>query len=222
VVLDSELLRHLETDRVVRSYRLPVATHCSAAILVVELEGGTKAFWKRGDADPPGVIGVRNEVAAYEVACLLGWDKMLQATVLRRERSAEGAVVEVAASELLPEGLDDLAPDQFSVEQRQRAGAFDALIAQSDRMGHNWRGVPMGGGEYRLKLYDHELALKPVPDLSPVRSSFWDLVGRSVPPPLKAELGAAANQIAGSPRLRQLLSEEARAALLERLRILSD
>ncbi|MGH9056789.1 MAG: hypothetical protein ACRDYY_13165 [Acidimicrobiales bacterium] len=144
---------------------------------MVTLEGGLEAFWKRGDVDPPGLAGVRKEVAAYELALVLGWDELLQVTARRHERSDDGKAVEVASIELLPEGADDLAPGQFERSDTERAGVFDALIANTDRRGHNWRGLRSPNGGYRLKLYDHELAFGTSVDLAKVQSSFWSLIG---------------------------------------------
>jgi hypothetical protein len=211
---EPDLKRVLAEGRVVARRRLPISTRSSRAIEVVTLHGGVEAFWKRGDVDPPGLAGVRREVAAYELASILGWHDLLQVTVLRREMTEAGTRVEVAAIELLAEGVDDLAPTAFPRTQVERAGVFDAVIANIDRMGHNWRGLPDGAGGFQLKLYDHELAFG---RSSEVSSSFWSAISESVPVHLRSTLVNAGPAVREASYLEQLLGRESYQALVGRL-----
>jgi len=213
---EPDLKRVLAEGRVVARRRLPISTRSSRAIEVVTLQGGVEAFWKRGDVDPPGLAGVRREVAAYELASILGWHNLLQVTVLRREMTEAGAQVEAAAIELLAEGVDDLAPTAFPRTQVERAGVFDAVIANIDRMGHNWRGLPDGEGGFQLKLYDHELAFG-IGGSGEVCSSFWSAISESVPVHLRSTLVNAAAAVREAPYLEQLLGRESHQALVGRL-----
>ena len=208
-----ELRRKLAEAPVVATRQLPGGTRSAAGIVVVTLEGGIEAFWKRGDVEPPGVMGIHREVAAYELALLLGWEDLLQVVAHRYEAVAGGGVAEVASIELLPHGADDLAASQFPAEDVERAGMFDALIQNNDRGGHNWRGLPEPGGGHRLKLYDHELAFDPS---RPVNSTFWNEIGQQVPAGLVGHLQDAAPAVAASRELEELLGINEVAALRER------
>lgn len=189
-------------------------TRSREGIYVAWLAGDLPAFWKRGDVDPPGAVGVKREVAAYELAKILGWDDLLQVTVLREEPAPDGSTALIASIELLPEGDEHVAATDFPQGDIERAAVFDALIANSDRGGHNWRGVRSAANQWDLKLYDHEMAFQVGGALN---SSFWNAIGRGVPAHLQAHLAASAEAIRASAILQTLLPEPEHQELLQRL-----
>jgi len=210
---DMDVLTVLATASVIAVDIPTQGSRCSQAIQIVTLEGGLRSFWKRGDMDPPGIAGVRREVAAYELALLLGWDDLMQPTVLRREAVEGGTTAEVAAIELLPSGKDDLPVTEFSNDAIQRAGVFDFLVVHQDRSGHNWRGIPIDEG-HLLKLYDHELAFGIAGQTS---STFWTHIGGVVPEELSELISERREVVSKSEELSFLLDEPEFEALVARM-----
>lgn len=187
-------------------------TRSSAAIQTVELQGGLKAFFKRGDIDPPGLIGVRREVAAFRVAQLLGHPELLPVTALRTVPVTGGPPTEVAAQELFVDRQESPATSTFRQEQIAQAGVFDAIVANSDRGGHNWLAVPSASGPM-IKLIDHELAFQ---DPGVVNSTFWTEIGQVVPVDLRVAVSDLARALPTST-IADLLGPSEFEALIRRV-----
>jgi hypothetical protein len=138
---------------------LPAADHDDPhsghpAKLVLALAGGGQALAK---LVPPGVADLRqqarNEVAAWQLLCLLGWGDVGVATVLR-DVPVHGQGRLPAAVQTMLTGDDlELCPDPsgLHVADTRRAAVFDVLISNTDREG-NWFGL---GSPQRLRLIDH-------------------------------------------------------------------
>jgi hypothetical protein len=130
------------------------------------LEGGVTIFVKPESGVVDGMTVIRNEVAAWEVAKLLGWTDMLATTVLRRLVSPFSGVDETVAAQMIWHSPAPQ-PDIGSLDQGEvwRAAIFDYLIQHGDRGGANWLGVggqpaaapagPYGPQRMALKLIDH-------------------------------------------------------------------
>jgi hypothetical protein len=117
-----------------------------AAIQTYELETGRKVFLKRADLMPIGLDGIRREVAAYEVLRAMGWWDLMPVTVFRRCELSDGVTVDVALSELIvPPPSDNCPLTDFSRDDIERVAAFDAIILQTDRDGHNYGAIERGG-----------------------------------------------------------------------------
>lgn len=211
-----ELLEILRTAPVIETLSPCIKTRSYAAIVFVTLEGDIKAFWKRGDVDPPGIIGVRREVAAYELACILGWTSLLPVVAHRIEPVADGRFAEIASCEFIS-GIDDVGVAEFSQDEIEKAAVFDALIANPDRLGHNWRACDAASTR-RLRLYDHELAFAVN---ASVNSSFWNHIERKVPEWLRLVLSAKMKMVEGSSTLSHLLPDDEFCALVARMRNLA-
>jgi hypothetical protein len=70
----------------------------------------------------------------------------------------------------------------FADDDVWRAAVFDAVVAQTDRAGHNWLAVPATGSP-QLKLTDHGYCLGP--DASPPSSTFYAYKeGEAIPDPV--------------------------------------
>lgn len=187
-------------------------TRSAQAIQTVVLEGGVKAFFKRGDVDPPARTGVRREIAAYEIACLLEWEDLFPIVSHRKVHLAGGGETEIAATELLLGTQESPSLDSLLEEQVKRAGVIDMIIANSDRLGHNWLGVVTENG-MSLKLIDHELAFG---NPGTTNSSFADHIGHQVPVRLQDAVHRLAAALPDSA-VREILPEEEFTALVRRV-----
>ncbi len=187
--------------------------------MVVTLDDELKAFWKRGDVDPPGVQGVRREVAAYDLALALEWDELVPVAALRTEER-DGHTVEIASMEYLPaEARHNISMDEISTEDRYRAGVFDALIGNPDRTHHNYCGIPTPDGrEFSLKLYDHELAFAS----DEATSCFWDGINHTMPNSVREHLNSRYEVVRQSAEVRWLLGPDSFESMITRMQRLID
>jgi hypothetical protein len=181
------------------------------------LEGGVAAIAKPADW-PDGPRTVQCEVAAWEVAKVLGWPDLLAATVRREVRSPASsepvdAAVQIAWARPMP---DTNAP--FSDNDTWRAAVFDLVIDHSDRGGHNWLAVPSDAATPQLKLVDHGYAFG-APG-RPFQSTFFDKWrGQTLPEDVKADLEAL---LAAPPQrgLETLLPTGEYSKMMERVQAL--
>jgi len=150
-----ELEEYLRTATILYVGAFPDPGGAHPGKLVI-LEGGVGVLAKPADANQAAAEMAPREVAAWNVARHLGWGDLVAATVLRREFPGDaGGLVDSSFSVAWPNCKADVDPG-FADEDRWRAAAFDFIVDQSDRSGHNWLAVPVpGGGPSKLKLIDH-------------------------------------------------------------------
>ncbi len=172
------------------------------------LEGGLGVLAKPADEIDNGALLVRHEVAAWEVACLLGWADIVSVTILRSIPSQRdpGHMVDASLHVLWPYNQPGLT-EGFPEDDCLRAGFFDAVIRNGDRHAGNWLAVLANGAPPRLKLVDHGYAF--AAGLEPPGSPFYgDRVGTGLPPEIARALGALLGGLASSPVPRLLPAEE--------------
>jgi uncharacterized repeat protein (TIGR03843 family) len=145
---------------------------------------------RRGEAPlwdfPTGTLH-RREVAAFEVAAVLGWD-LVPTTVLREDGPVGvGSLQRYAAHDpglhyfaLLESGDPEL------LDQLRRMVVFDLVIDNADRKGgHVLLETPdptgPAGNRGRVRVVDHGVSFNVVPKL---RTVAWDFAGEPVPAPL--------------------------------------
>jgi hypothetical protein len=153
-------------------------------------EGGPGIIAKPADEIGDGELLIKREVAAWIVARAAGWSYLVAATALRkinsfRDRSLVDTMVQVVWPNY--EALAD--PSHFPDEDIWRAGAFDAVIGQTDRVKNNWIASPKPGqgAQVRLKLVDHGRAFANTP--GPPNSEFYERkAGQELPAEVKEEL----------------------------------
>jgi len=128
---------------------------------VVTLDNGSKAVYKpsRFFAD----TSTANELAAWEVAKLVGMEDMLGATVIRgvkgvnehgkegSDQKSKGAVIEWRDGDVAMNFHDDIKYD--GARDLERAAIFDYALGNADRHTGNWLVTPKG----KLQLIDHGL-----------------------------------------------------------------
>lgn len=122
------------------------------------LEGGITVMAKCAPAgDLNQYAQAQQEVAAWKLLRALGWQHLAAATVLRQFDDPSEGRVSAAVQVVWPEALLTKAPPVSSLDpdDTYRAAAFDFLILNCDRGGHNWFGLQDGRGGLQLKLYDH-------------------------------------------------------------------
>ena len=101
--------------------------------------------------------GGLSEVAAWRLACLLGWTDLVPTTVLRSMRCPTHDAIEMVAAIINIESREDF-PDmsEFSEVEIWKAAILDYVIAQTDRGGRtNYLGVPANSPNKRLVLIDN-------------------------------------------------------------------
>jgi hypothetical protein len=168
---------------------------------------------RRGEAPlwdfPDGTLCVR-EVAAYVVACELGWPNV-PPTVLRDGPAGPGSVqrfVEFDPSQhyfTLEGGGHD---DAF-----RRIALFDALVNNADRKG----GHCLLASDGRIWVVDHGVCFSEEPKL---RTVIWAFIGEPIPDELLEDLHRLRPRLAAGParqELERLLSDRELGALVDRL-----
>ncbi len=167
------------------------------------LEGAVGALAKPADEIQEGDLLARHEAAAWVVARLLGWGDLLAATVLRRVASFRGGdPVDASVQVLWPDCQPDADAHVFPDDDVWRAGAFDAVVGQSDRSGHNWLAVPTVASPPRLKLIDHGYCFPP--SAGAPSSTFYEMKrGGLLPTAVSAALRTFVGELPGDhlPRL---------------------
>jgi hypothetical protein len=140
----------------------------------VLLSGGVSVVAKMGNSSQHQDMA-RREVAAWHIARALGWPELMGATVLRTVDELEDGM-EASLQVVWLSCDEDPEISRFSDAEINRAAAFDSIVQTTDRMGHNWLGVPREGlRASRLKLVDHGYALNfPGQPESP-QSTFFEL-----------------------------------------------
>lgn len=145
-------LRNAKVDRVV-----PLGGGINDTVLL-DLEDGSSAVFKPEDGESPGARGsvqgmyYRREVAASDVAALLGLDDIVPATVSRVVGGRAGSLQSFAEGAL--PASDFSREERFDGEEdSMRAAAFDFLIGNTDRHANNWL---LKDG--KLVLIDHGLS----------------------------------------------------------------
>jgi uncharacterized repeat protein (TIGR03843 family) len=159
---------------------------------------------------PEGTL-YRREVAAYEVARLIGWD-LVPVTVIREDGPfGVGALQRYVPHDpadhyftLLERGGPEV------VAQLRRMVLFDVVIDNADRKG----GHVLLEGE-RIRLVDHGVSFNAARKL---RTVAWHFAGEPVPADDRADLARLADALASDAGdlLRSLLSEVEHHRLVER------
>jgi hypothetical protein len=182
------------------------------------LEGGAGALAKPEDQIGDGPAIIRREVAAWELAKGFGWPDLVATTILRDVEPPEGGSPVTSSLQVVwPFAEADIDPG-FADEDVWRAAVFDAVIAQADRLGHNWLAVPATGQPPQLKLSDHGYCLDP--SASPPMSTFYDQrVGDVIPDAVLEALRRLLRNLAGLS-LQHLLPGDRRAGIGTRAQLL--
>jgi uncharacterized repeat protein (TIGR03843 family) len=196
--------------------RLPWSSN---ATLLVRVGGksGVDAVYKftRGERElwdfEPGLW--KREVAAFELARVLGWD-MVPPTLARVDGPfGEGSLQLFVAS--------DFSEHYFTIRdagqhdnQLQRIAVFDILANNADRKG----GHILLGEDGHLWGIDHGLCFSPVHHL---RTVMWDYAGDPLPEVLRADIEKACDPSALDP-LRRWLTDDEVESITWRARTLLD
>jgi hypothetical protein len=149
--------------------------------------------------DGPIVVG--REVAAWTIARELGWADLLGVTVRREIASLDtGQPVAASLQILWPDVQPDAPTSSFTDEDIWRAAVFDAVVAHTDRNGHNWLLLPgSGASPPMLKLNDHGYGF--ASGLVQPSSSFYSLkTGQQIP----EDLANALRRLADPRQVRDL------------------
>lgn len=184
---------------------------------LVILEGGVGVLAKPEDENDPQFV--RREVAAWEVSRLLGWADMVSVTVLRTIPSFVGTTQVTASVQVLwPDNQPDIDLG-FSDRDVWRAAAFDAVVLQTDRDGHNWLAVLARDQRTPgLKLVDHAYAFGL--DISEPSSTFFRARhGQQLPVRVSTDLRSLVQGLAGSS-ISNLLGQAATDAIRDRTQAL--
>jgi hypothetical protein len=168
------ILRHLEehlrTARILGTYEFPRRSSFPSYLLV--LEGGLGVLAKPEDEHPDGPIIARREAAAWVIAREMGWSDLVSVTVLRQVTSQRGTGLVHASLQVLWPAPGTRPVADFQDDDIWRAGAFDAVIRNTDRAGEsNWLSVPDHVTHPMLKLPDHGYSLEP--GIGPPSSAFY-------------------------------------------------
>ena len=146
---------HLKNTKISSSDRLG-GKH-SSEVLKVEFADGTKAVFKPGDGEVPGGradvsdgFQTEREVAAWEVAKLVGMDDLVTPVVATEMNGHKGALLAWRDGEVAAHFTDEIAYD--GEKDLQRAAAFDFVIGNEDRHAKNWMVA-----NNKLELIDHGL-----------------------------------------------------------------
>jgi uncharacterized repeat protein (TIGR03843 family) len=178
---------------------------------------------ERGEAPlwdfPPGTLH-RREVAAYEIACALGWD-LVPETVLR----ADGPFGPGSLQRFVPHDpqvhyfalLE--AGDAEVVAQLRAMVVFDVVIDNADRKGGHVLLEIDADRPGRVRLVDHGVSLNVEPKL---RTVAWEFAGEPVPHELCQDVARLPEAVDGElgQRLAPLLDPEEIDALVTRARAL--
>ncbi len=158
---------------------------------------------------PEGTL-YRREVAAYSLACFLGWPRIPPTVV--RERAPHG----VGAMQLFIEAQPDrhyLNPGGLPAPRWLEVAVFDVLSNNADRKS----GHCLVDADEQLWVIDHGLTFHTEPKL---RTVIWDFSGQRLPRRLRDDLARAADSLAGGElagRLADLLARSELAMLRRRL-----
>lgn len=147
--------------------------HGISAVYVIEMENGSKAVFKPHDGESEYVLRgnielglqTEREVAAWEVAKIVGMDDMVAACVDRtlEAPSKSGVVIKPRRGAVMEFHEGSIGADlpvrsmYDGAEHLARAAVYDFVIGNEDRHAGNW--IVQDG---KLKLFDHGLAF---PDL---------------------------------------------------------
>lgn len=197
VAMHDELADYVRRADILDSGEFP--NHGAHKSYLLVLEGGLGVLAKPADEIADGELLVRREVAAWEIACLLGWADLVSVTILRSVPSEKnpGSMVDASLHVLWPynqpavtEGLPE--------DDCRRAGCFDAVIRNGDRHARNWLAVLANGQPPRLKLVDHGYAF--AAGVEPPGSPFYaNRTGLALPPELVSSLKRLLAGLASSP-----------------------
>jgi uncharacterized repeat protein (TIGR03843 family) len=192
--------------------RMPWSSNGTYLATVGEGDGTVAAIYKPGRTErplwdfPDGLY--RREVAAYELACELGWD-LVPETVLRTEGPlGEGSVQRFVDADFA-EHYFTLLGDERHHPALARMAAFDLVANNADRKGGHCLIDRTG----HLWGIDHGLCFHTAPK---VRTVMWDFVGEPIDDALVTDLRRLAADGPGDA-LRRLLHDDEIEALVARL-----
>lgn len=193
--------------------RMPWSSNGTFLATIGEEGGATvAAIYKPGRAeralwDFPGGL-YRREVAAYELACQLGWD-LVPETVLRAEGPlGEGSVQRFVDADFSEHYFTLLEEDRHR-PALARMAAFDLVANNADRKG----GHCLLDANGHLWGIDHGLCFHTSPKL---RTVMWDFAGEPLADDLVTDLGRLAGD-GPSASLRALLRDAEVEALTARV-----
>src|SRR5581483_8302296 len=153
-----DLEHYLQTARVLE-FGDPQLSGAHGQKIRLRLEGGVQALAKPESGIGEGHRVTRREVAAWIFAREIGVSDMVACTVLRDDLELlDGTRGAASVQVVWPQPLTADYQGQFPEGDQSAAAVLDAVIAHSDRVGHNWLGVPSEAGDFRLKLVDHGYA----------------------------------------------------------------
>lgn len=211
------LEEHLRTARILGTYEFPRRSSFPSYLLV--LEGGLGVLAKPEDEHPDGPLIARREAAAWVIAREMGWSDLVSVTVLREVTSQRATGLVQASLQVLWPGAGTRPLTDFQDDDIWRAGAFDAVIRNTDRTGEaNWLSVPDHVTDPMLKLPDHGYSLEP--GLGPPSSAFYSVKAGE---PLPTTVTDALNRLlAGLPasEIGILLATAAVDGVMDRTRAL--
>lgn len=132
---------------------------------------------------PDGTLHLR-EVAAYEVACALGWPNV-PPTILRDGPHGRGAVQRYVPADRSQHffTMRDTRLDEF-----RTVAAFDALVNNADRKAGHCLVDPDGA----IWVVDHGVCFS---SESKLRTVIWDFEGEPIEPPLLRDIRGVAGEI---------------------------
>ena len=149
---------YLSTAHILSVSRFPA--HGAHPSYLAILEGGVGTLAKPENEVGDGPAMVRREVACWIITREMGWLDLIATTVLREIDTPMGRCA-ASLQVIWPDVLPDASPNTFDDNDRWRAAVFDAVIAHTDRSGHNWLAVPAQANPPSLKLVDHGYCLGP-------------------------------------------------------------
>jgi uncharacterized repeat protein (TIGR03843 family) len=149
----------------------------------------------------------RREVAAYELACQLGWD-LVPETVLRHDGPLGVGSLQRFVDASFEEHYFTLLEQDRHRRALARMAAFDVVANNADRKG----GHCLLDAEGHIWGIDHGLCFHPFPKL---RTVIWDFAHEAVASDLIEDLGRFAAAGPGTA-LRALLHDDELEALMRR------
>lgn len=195
--------------------QMPYSSNATFLVEVCRGDVALRAIYKpaRGERPlwdfPDGLF--QREVAAYQLAQMLGWD-LVPETVARHGEHGEGSVQRFVEADF-EQHYFTLLDGQQHHDQLRRACVFDLLANSTDRKG----GHLLVDADQHIWAIDNGLSFHAE---SKLRTVIWDFAGESIPPQLLEPIAPVAEGEL-SAELHALLSPLERDALQTRARAIT-